>query len=205
MSRSDPGTSSGNNARRAGSNSPPRSNCRPALRPGPAPDIAHNFVARFASPADAGGGRHCCCSGSIAAGGALTLPAWVVWVDAFSCLSCARSCARSWDVLHGSRLGIIGRCICFVRSTKGEIHGLAIRRGHRSAKQTRPRRRPIGRNDESCTRSRERFPQEMLAMSGAGRFRRDGTCRLHAVAMNQHPLTWRYGEEMSRTLRAIRH
>jgi hypothetical protein len=68
----------------------------------------------------------------------------VVWVDAFSCLSCARSCVRSWDILHGSRLAIIGRCICFVRSTKGEIHRLAIRRGHRSAKQTRPRRRPIG-------------------------------------------------------------
>jgi len=65
MSYRGPRTSICNNARRAGSSSPPRSNCRFGLQPGPAPDTAHSFFARFASPS-ARGGRH---SMSIASSG----------------------------------------------------------------------------------------------------------------------------------------
>src|SRR5262249_20659811 len=50
-----PRTSFGNNVRRAGNSSRPRSNCRSELQLGPAPDTAHSFFARYESPAALGG------------------------------------------------------------------------------------------------------------------------------------------------------
>jgi hypothetical protein len=55
-----PVTSSENSARRAGNNSPLRSNCRPSPRPGPAQCSAHSSSARSANPYAARRDRHCC-------------------------------------------------------------------------------------------------------------------------------------------------
>lgn len=42
------------------------------------------------------------------------------------------------------------------------------------------------------------FPEKALTMSGADRFsRRGGTCRLHAILMNQLCINWGYWEELS--------
>jgi hypothetical protein len=83
MSFPAPGTSTGSNARRAGSNSPPRSNCRPGPRPGPAQYTARNSVARFASPSADRDGSHCCSVSTASAGEAqMTLP---VGAGVFAC------------------------------------------------------------------------------------------------------------------------
>ena len=46
----------GNSVRRAGSNSPPRSDPRPELRRGPGPDSVHSFFGRFERSSPGGGG-----------------------------------------------------------------------------------------------------------------------------------------------------
>jgi hypothetical protein len=91
MSLLGPMTSSGNSARRTGNNSPPRSNCQPALRPGPAPSTAHSFFARFANPSAARGGRHYRSVTTDSVGTQMIPPVWGVWVGAFSCLSLGHS------------------------------------------------------------------------------------------------------------------
>jgi hypothetical protein len=43
-------------------------------------------------------------------------------------------------------------------------------------------------------------PEKVLTISGADRFsRRGGTCRLHAIFMNQLSIIWGYQEELSST------
>src|SRR5712672_281042 len=77
---SDQVTSSENSARRAGNNSPPRSNCRPAPPPGPAQCIAHSFAARSRCPYAAAG-----CSATMAFVAAqMIMPVWSLRVGASS-------------------------------------------------------------------------------------------------------------------------
>ena len=52
-----------------------------------------------------------------------------------------------------------------------------------------------------CTiRSAENVSEEALMIAGANRFsRRGGTCRLHAIFMNQLRINWGYQEKLSST------
>ena len=50
-----------------------------------------------------------------------------------------------------------------------------------------------------CFSKGEAVPEKALTMSGADRFsRRGGTCRLHAILVNQLCITWGYREKLSR-------
>ena len=83
-------------ARRAGNNSPPRSNCPSAPRPGQAQCSAHSSSARSASPY-AGHCRHCYSVTMASVAAQMILPVWIVGAGAFS------SC--SWDHrINGGRL-----------------------------------------------------------------------------------------------------
>ena len=54
-------------------------------------------------------------------------------------------------------------------------------------------------SDLHCSRWKV-VPEKALAISGADRFtRRGGTCRLHAIFLNQLCIIWGYQEELSST------
>ena len=59
---------------------------------------------------------------------------------------------------------------------------------------------PLLLSDLHYARSGKSVPEKALTIAGADRFnRRGGTCRLHAIFMNQLCIIWGYQEELSST------
>jgi hypothetical protein len=163
----DPRTSICNNAPRAGSSSPPRLCRRTGLELGPTRGTAHSFFGRFGSPSmgvespSNRGGRHSMST-------ALRAPEMTP-IGAGAYRSLGHSAWLTPWVMAGENM---------------------FRAAHEGRESARGAPTPpLLAADPPANELfavKNMSPEKMLAISGADRFsRRGGTCRLHAIFMNQ--------------------